>query len=185
MTEARRNQNLTFEDCRMVFKNFSGAEGQYNRAGDRNFALLVSHEDAAKMKAQGWNIKELQPREEGDDTQPYIKVKVSFPKNGRPPRIVLITSAGKTELDEETVGMIDWAHIKKVDLIIRPYDWEVHGNTGRTAYLKSLFVTIEEDELDLKYANVPDSAQTALTANATPWELEDMGEIEDQKAIGF
>lgn len=176
-------QPLTFEDCRMVFKNFSGKEGKFNREGDRNFCLLVDHESAAQMAADGWNIKELQPREEGDPTQPYLKVKVNFPKNNRPPRVVLVTQRGKTELDEDTIGMIDWADIKHVDLIIRPYDWEVSGNTGRSAYLKSLFVTINEDELDLKYADVPDSAQSAITSGATPWELEDLGEVEEQKAI--
>lgn len=162
-------KTITFENCRMVFKNFSGKEGKFNREGDRNFALLLSHEDAASMARDGWNIKELQPREEGDPTQPYISVKVKYSENGRPPRVVLVTSKGKTELDEDTISMIDWADIKNTDLIIRPYDWDINGNTGRTAYLKSLFVTINEDDLDLKYADVPDSAQSALTDHATPW----------------
>lgn len=161
------NNNLTFENARLVFKNFSGAEGKFNKAGDRNFCLLLSPEDAEAMVKNGWNVKELQPREEGDHPQPYLKVKVNFPKNGRPPRIVLVTSRGKTPLDEDTVSMLDWAEVKNVDLIIRPYDWEVNGATGRTAYLKSIFVTIQEDELDLKYADVPDSAQSALTSD--PW----------------
>lgn len=166
----RKNQNRTFENCRIMFKNFSGKEGKFNREGDRNFALAIDHATAEQMVHEGWNIKELQPREEGDPTQPYLKVTVKYPKEGRPPRVVLITSAGKTELDEETCGMIDWAQIRNIDLIIRPYDYDFNGNQGRAAYLKSIFVTIEEDELDIKYAGLQDSALSSVESNATPWE---------------
>jgi hypothetical protein len=34
---------------------------------------------------------------------------------------------------------------------VRPYAWDVNGKTGVKAYLKTLFVTIDEDALELKY----------------------------------
>lgn len=152
--------NLTFMGARIVFRNFAGKEGQYNREGDRNFALILNQDDADQMAAQGWNVKYLRPREEGDQPQAYVPVSVSF-KN-KPPRVVMITSRGRANIPEDMLDILDWVEIANIDLIISPYQWAVSGKTGIKAYLKSFFITIEEDELEKKYADVPDSAQNAL-----------------------
>lgn len=159
MSEKKTN-TVVLEDARIVFRNFSGKEGQYNREGDRNFAVLLDEELASLLDRDGWNVKLLKPREEGDNPQPYIQVAVNF--RGRPPRIVMITSRGRTTLGEDEVNILDWAEIQTCDLIIRPYEWAVNGKTGVKAYLQSIFVTIEEDQLELKYADVPDSAQNCI-----------------------
>ena len=39
-----------------------------------------------------------------------------------------------------------------VDLIVRPYDWEVGENSGRKAYVETMYVTIEEDPFADKYS---------------------------------
>lgn len=146
------DQAKTFmvEDARLVFRNFSGKEGQYNREGDRNFAVILPEDVAEQMVADGWNVRFLAAREEGDVDTPYIQVAVNF-KN-RPPRVVMITSTARTNLDEDSVDALDWVDIRVADLIARGYEWEVNGKRGIKAYLQSLFVTIEEDELERKYA---------------------------------
>lgn len=151
----RDDRSVMLEDVRIVFKNFAGKAGQYNAEGDRNFAILLDQEIAAELYEDKWNIKTLRAREEGEPEQPYLKVKVSY--KGKPPRIVMITSRGRTTLGEQECMLLDWADIRSVDLIIRPYDWEVNDKTGRTAYLQSIFVIIEEDALELKYSDVRDA----------------------------
>jgi hypothetical protein len=74
----------------------------------------------------------------------------------------MITSRGQTRLDEDTVEQLDWIDVAtdektgapKCDLIVRPYTWEVSGRSGIKAYLQSLYVTIEEDDLERKYAEM-------------------------------
>jgi hypothetical protein len=185
---AQNDGTLVMHDARLIFKNFAGKEGQYNQAGDRNFCILLDDETADAMDADGWNIKELRAREEGDTPQKYLPVSIKYRgRNGadmRKPRLVMITSKGRTDLTEEECELFDWVDIQKVDLIVRPYHWEVSGNRGTKAYLKSIYVTIEEDELEQKYNELPELGATpALTTgdddiiDAEAWEMEEQKQL--------
>lgn len=138
------------EDATIIFRNFSGREGPYNQAGDRTFVVVLDQKTAEKMLRDGWNVKFPDPNDDGDVREPRIQVKVNFKK--RPPRVIMITSAGRTVLNEDTIGMLDAVDFQTVDLIANGFEWEVNTKTGIKAYLKSMFVTIEEDELERKYA---------------------------------
>ena len=52
------------------------------------------------------------------------------------------------------VETLDWVDILNVDLIVRPYEWTVNGKSGVKAYLQSIYVTIEEDPLEIKYSEM-------------------------------
>ena len=141
---------VTVENARLFFKNFSGKEGPYNREGDRNFCCELPEDVAEAMERDGWNIRYSKPQDEGDVASPYIQVTVRF--DIRPPRIVMIADNKRTNIDESTVDVLDYADIALVDLIIRARNWEHNGKTGIKAYLQTMFVTIREDELERKYA---------------------------------
>ncbi len=146
------DNNVMMEGVRIIFRNFEGKEDLYNREGSKNFSVILDDDVAHQMAEDGWNIKWLKAREDGEAPQAYIQVSLRF--DVFPPRIVLITSRGRTQLDEETVEMLDWADIQNVDLIIRPYNWSVGEKGGLKAYVKTMFVTIHEDPLEQKYAEL-------------------------------
>lgn len=142
--------NVTINDATLIFKNFAGKEGMYNREGDRSFAVIIPDEKfAQQMLKDGWNVKYLEPREEGDAPTPYLPVAVNY--KGRPPRIVLITDKAQTNINESTVDTVDWVDIETADLVVRPYNWSVNGKEGVKAYLKTLYITVNQDEVERKY----------------------------------
>lgn len=156
----KKVNRLNIADAKIRFLNFSGEEGKYNNAGNRNFCVLLDDDIAEQLEKDGWNVRYLEPYEEGDDKIPYTQIRVSY-KNV-PPKIVMISSGGKTMLTEDTVHILDWADITHVDLVINPFHWEVGGKEGVKGYLKSMYVTIYEDEFAQKYRDVPDSAKQCV-----------------------
>lgn len=159
MPDPNQQNIVVMYGVRLVFRNFEGKEGPYNQEGSRNFGVILPEDEAAAMLADGWNVKRLNPSEEEKEQgveqgPPWLSVKVAYGK-GRPPQIFLINDRGKrTHVTEETVGDLDWVDIQNVDLIVRPYHYDVRGSQGISAYLQSMYVTIEEDPLARKYSEM-------------------------------
>lgn len=158
MGETKRVPNLTIRGAKLILKNFQGKEDQYNKDGRRTFGVLLSEEDVAAMAQDGWGVKRLKPRPDDPEQyeQPWLKVEASYRKF--PPTVCLINSLGKIRLTEETIGQLDWTAMGNVDIIINPYCYDAFaGNPGGIkAYLKTLYVTVLEDDLDALYADVPE-----------------------------
>lgn len=157
MANPKVTENLKIENARILFRNFSGRESKYNRAGQRNFCVYIDDpDDAKRLIDDGWNIRVRPPREDGEEPRYYIQVAVSF--DNIPPTIYMLTKRKKIKLDEESIDALDFAEIRNIDLIIRPYNWVIQEGTrneksGIKAYLRTMYVVIDEDEFAEKYAS--------------------------------
>lgn len=151
----KRKPPVTIENARLLFRNFEGRKTQFNAQGERNFNVIIPAEDYEKMKADGWNVRTKEPRPEYPDDEPMylLAVKVNYSENTRPPRVVLIAGDDRQELDEHTIAMLDRVQIEKCDLMINASYYDVNGRQGYKAYLRSIYVTIVQDELEKKYGS--------------------------------
>lgn len=135
---------LQIDDARIIYRNFSGVGSKYNREGDRNFAVVIPNQEIAdELIKEGWNVRIKPPREEDEDPFMYLPVKIKFSDRG--PNCYLRSGKIQTKLTESTIGCVDDIDILSVDLDLRPFDWDVNGKPGRTAYLQSIRVTQKID----------------------------------------
>ena len=149
-------ERLILEESKIIFKNFRGEKGMYNEAGVRTFSVVIDDLELAKnCLAEGWALKPLK-NEEGDVDAYHLPVKINYDAR-QPPRIYKVSSSTKGQLllDERTVEMLDYLPIEFADVIVNPYEWEVRGESGIKAYCQTMYIVIEENELDLKWANRP------------------------------
>jgi hypothetical protein len=152
-------ESLTFENRKIMYRNFAGKETQYKPEGVREFCLKLTEEEANLMAEDGWNVKHRKLQDPDDEPQSYLPITVS--SKFKPSRIVLITtrndgSLGRTTLTEDLYMFVDWVNVEYIDLTIRPYTWEMRGNSGVKAYLQTIYVRVQDDKLDMKYRDVPE-----------------------------
>lgn len=146
--------NVNIENAKIRFRNFTGDPTKFNKSGGkRTFSVVLESDTAQKLQEDGWNVKVWEP-EGADEPVYHLPVEASY--NLYPPKIWMISGNKKTLLTEDTIAALQYAEFSNVDLIIRPYCWEVQGKTGVKAYVKSMYVTIVEDEFEKKYRDFDD-----------------------------
>ena len=135
--EIRFTRNvLEIQDARIIFRNFAGVGSKYNREGDRNFAVIIPNEEIKnELVENGWNVP----------------VKIKFNSRG-PAAYVISGNSSPKRLNEDTIEMLDEIDIASVNMDLRPYDWEVNGKVGRSAYLQAIEVIQNIDRFGAQYA---------------------------------
>lgn len=146
---------INIPNAQLGFKNFEGRAGEFNDEGTRNFVVFLEDELADELEAEGWNVKHPKPREsdkdEEDQRRRYLPVGLAF--DNYPAKVVQVIDEEPRVMHEDEVGMLDWAEIDNVDLVIRPYSWgpNAFGQSGVKAYTKAIYITLVYDEFASKY----------------------------------
>ena len=145
--------NINIEGATIIWKNFSGERDQFN-PGKRGFSVVIDDEVMAKeLKQEGWNVKERPLQEGADPSEQEWTLPVKLNMN-RYTQVWLIVGNHKTLLNEDTVAQLDVVDIVNCDISIRPFEWEMRGRTGITAYVDLMYVTIRENKFAEKYADL-------------------------------
>lgn len=148
------------EGAELKWKNFSGAPTPVNPdGGKRTFNVVLDKQTADRMTKDEWNVKckpSGVPSEEGEDdvAEEFCHLEIAVRFDIRPPKIIVITETARTIMTEDTVGMLDYADIRNVDIFVQGSHWSVGGKEGVKAYLQTMYVTIEENPLERKYAQM-------------------------------
>ena len=145
--------NINIEGAMIIWKNFSGERDKFN-PGKRGFSVVIDDTVMAdELRQEGWNVKDRPLQEGADDSEQEWTLPVKLDMN-RYTQVWLIVGNHKTLLDEDTVSQLDVVDIVNCDISIRPYEWEMNGRTGITAYVDSMYVTIRENKFAEKYADL-------------------------------
>ena len=145
--------NINIEGAIVIWKNFSGERDKFN-PGKRGFSVVIDDAVMAdELRQEGWNIKERNLQEGADPSEQEWTLPVKLNMN-RYTQVWLIVGNHKTLLDENTVAQLDVVDFVNCDISIRPYEWEMGGRAGITAYVDSMYVTIRENKFAEKYADL-------------------------------
>lgn len=154
-------ETIVLKDIGVLFRNFAGEARQFNPSGERNFNARVTEEQAKMLRSKGFRVREIAPNKYNDETTYILKVKVSYKFEA--PNVFIMSQMGKRRLEEDTIGELDHLSIAKCDISINGSNWTMpSGETGVTAYLRSAYVTLNVDPLDLEYAESVASEEEEL-----------------------
>ena len=182
-----RPNTLIITDVELEGKNFSGTTGlwwdKFNDGTNRKVAVRLNEEEADWFAKAGAKVRVIAPNPpQYPDPKMFVEVRLGYkgkhpPKPGAPwntfengPRVVMVVPGGKsTELTEETVGNLDRCYITHVDMEVNLSPTKLkdgsrvqrNGVPGVTLYAERIFATVQVNELDARYADIPAAAAIA------------------------
>jgi len=157
----RVSENLQIDNIRLLWPNFSGEKRKFNENGKRIFNIGLEQEEAEQIAALGWPVKSRERVNDEGETEVLHNLKVTVKMDAqKPPAIFLVSTdingnPKRTPLHEDTVELLDALEFSQVDVILRPYNYDVNGTKGVAAYLKTGFFVLAQDDLEKKYAHIP------------------------------
>lgn len=137
------------------WRNFSGGPTKFDPRNTKMFfEIFLSDDEAEKIKALGYNVKWLEPRNDSEPKQAHLRIFVNYNVPARfQPKVWLVPDGERPELQkEDTIGLFDGADIKRAKIQVRPYDWELaSGSKGTKAMLNQAYIVLEEDDFGAEF----------------------------------
>lgn len=145
--------------------NFAGKPEKYHpQGGNRNFNIVIDDPvTAERLMNEGYNVHQFKKRDDGEEPDYYLNVKLNYGNPKKPdPKVMIVEGDELIPMTAETVGNLDNMRIEKIDAIISPFMYnyvEVRDNGEKpklSAYLHSAHVYLENtmaDAFDEKYKN--------------------------------
>lgn len=132
------------ENTKFIFAtNFAGdpSKDKYKSTTRRANLIIPTQEQADEMAEAGYNVKQLKPHEgeeEGFTPVYFVPIIVGYGHPKRKPKIYLVTNGVPSELDEETVGMLDDVYVNNVNVTLNPrYNQD---RDSWTLYVQTMYV---------------------------------------------
>lgn len=149
----RFNGNIVeIDDCRIIWRNFSGMEGNYPDPSNRGFAVVIPEQDLAdELMERGFNVTVRPPRNEDESPLYLLKVKFNYDRPGLEPGAYLYTGRNRRMLSEQTIGTLDKVDIQSVSLDVRKSEWSRGGRSGVTNYLQCIKVVQQIDRFAAEF----------------------------------
>lgn len=158
--EFDKTPNLKLNEVKIAMRNFRGLDyNGYNPLHKRTFWLLLDPErfDIQAMQDDGWNIREIKPREGHEDDPVMYRLEVEMRYDNYPPVIHMVTKKDngkykRTLMTEKSAELFDSAEIVNVNLeISHGKTWHKDGRKGIKAYLKKAQIEVVTDDFDTYY----------------------------------
>lgn len=136
--------NIELLDCtigRGTWRNFTGEKTAFNKDGTRGFTIFLPEDLYTAMAEEGWYVKHKE-QYAGDEREFQIDVAFSF--DMYPPVITMYSADGTSAiLNADTVGLLQTADFERVNLVLRPHNYDSNGNKGVKAWLNSMDVWVK------------------------------------------
>lgn len=154
--------NVVVKNACIMFTNFAGEKDRFNMEKPQ-FNLVLTEEAARDLQADGWNVRIMPAREEGESPTYMTNINVAFSDDGRRnPTIKLYSSLdGKRvcrRLSAETIGILDDIRLERINLRIGSFNYDGDKYTMK-GYLHELQAVqkAEQTSFDDDYADYQDN----------------------------
>lgn len=149
-----KSKEIVIRDAQVMYMKLSNTPDAFGKT-DRKFDVVLDEDLAESLTNDGWPVKIKNPKNPDYAPYKYMTCKMKFrddsPNVRYDPHVEVIDGRTKTRMTAQTVGLLDSERIEKIDLVLSQYHWNNVNGSGISAYVRSMYVTLDSDPLAAEY----------------------------------